>query len=84
MKKTGVKLLREDKQQVKGDLMLKKRKEYILMDEKLRVEIIQLHYNVLVAGHEERWKTTKLVTRNYQWPEVTKDVEKYVGSCNIY
>ena len=32
---------------------------------KLRVEIIWLHYNTLVARHREKWKTTKLVMRNY-------------------
>jgi len=25
----------------------------------------------------------ELVTRNYWWPEITKDVEKYVNRCNI-
>jgi len=27
---------------------------------------------------------TELVMKNYWWPEVTKDVGKYVKSCNIY
>ena len=26
---------------------------------------------------------TELVTRNYQQPEVTKDMGKYVDSCNM-
>ena len=26
---------------------------------------------------------TELVTRNYWWPGVTKDVEKYVDDCNL-
>ena len=43
------------------------------------MEIIQLHYNVLVAGHKEKWKTTELVMRNYWQPEVKKDIEKYVS-----
>ena len=30
-------------------------------DKELRVEIIQLYYNVLVAEHRRRWKMTKLV-----------------------
>ena len=51
---------------------------YVPKNEELRMEIIQLHYNVLVAGHKEKWKTTELVMRNYWWPEVIKDVEKYV------
>jgi len=26
---------------------------------------------------------TELVTRNYWWPEVTKDVGKYVEECSV-
>jgi len=44
---------------------LKEGKVYILRDGKLKVEIIQLHYDILVAGHGGKWKMTELVTRNY-------------------
>ena len=30
-----------------------------------------------------RCKTTKLVMRNYQWPRVTKDIEKYIKGCDV-
>jgi len=63
--------------------VLKEEKVYILKDEKLRIEIIQLYYNIPVAGHGERWKTTELVTRNNWWPRVTKDVEKYIDSYDM-
>ena len=53
-------------------------------DKKLRVEIIQLYHDVLVAGYERRQKMIKLVTRNYWWLEVTKDMGKYIDSCNMY
>ena len=46
-----VKVLREEEWQIKGDLVLKKGKVYILKDEVLRVEIIWLHYNILVTEH---------------------------------
>ena len=49
----------------------------------MRVEIIQLHHDVLTAGHGGRWKIMELVTRNYWWPGVTKDVEKYVDGCDM-
>ena len=49
-------------------------------NEKLRAEIVQLHCNVLVAGHGERWKIMELVTRNYWWQEVTGNME----GCNMY
>ena len=48
-----------------GYLVLKKKKVYMLKDKKLRVEIIQLHHNVLITGSRGKWKMTELVTRNY-------------------
>ena len=55
----------------------------MLKDEKLKIEIIRLHHNVLVVKHGERWKTMKLMMRNYQWPRVTKNVRKYVNKYNF-
>jgi len=60
--------------------MLKEEKVYMPKNEELRAEIVQLHYNVLVAGHGERWKIMELVTRNYWWPEVTGNMK----GCNMY
>ena len=65
MKKAGVKVLWGDDWWIEKDLVLKEEKIYVPKDEKLRVEIIQLHHDVPVAEHRERWKTTKLVIRNY-------------------
>ena len=54
MKKVGVKVLQGDKWQIEGDIVLREGKVYVLKNKKLRVEIIQLHYNVPVTGHGER------------------------------
>jgi len=46
-----------------------------------------LHHNTLVGGHKGRWKTAELVTRNYWWPEATKEVGRYVDrydTCQRY
>ena len=48
---------------IERDLVLKKEKVYMLKDEKLRVETIQLYYDVLVAEYEGRWKITELVMK---------------------
>ena len=45
--------------------MISEGKIYVLKDEGLRAEIIQLYHNMLVAIHEGRWKMIELVTRNY-------------------
>ena len=54
MKKIGFKVLREDKWQIEKDLVLKKKKAYILKNKELRVEIIQLYYNILVVEYKKR------------------------------
>jgi len=54
MKKTGVNELRGNEWKIEGDIVLKEGKVYVPKNEELRVEVIQLHYNVLAAGHEGR------------------------------
>ena len=66
MKKVVVKMLGDDEWQIKEELVLKEGKVYVLKNKKLRVKIIQLHQNVLVVEHRNRWKMIELVTRNYQ------------------
>ena len=51
MKKARVKEIRGEEQKIEGHLVIKEGKIYILKDRELRVEIIWLHYDVLVAGH---------------------------------
>ena len=63
--------------------MLKEEKVYILKNEELRAEIIWLYHDMLVAEHGRRWKTMELVTRNYLWPGVTKNVGRYVEGCDM-
>jgi len=62
MKKAGVKELQENEWQIEEDLVLKEEKVYVLKDEELRVEVIQLHHDVPAVGHGGRWKTVELVT----------------------
>ena len=83
MKKAGVKELRGNEWRIEGDLMLKEEKVYVPKDKELRVEIIQLHHDVPAAGHRGRWKMVELVTRNYWWPGVMRDVGKYVEGYDL-
>ena len=83
MKKTGVKVLRENKWQIEGDLVLKESKIYVLKDKILRVKIIQLYHDVLITEHRGKWKMTELVMRNYWWPGIMRDMGKYIESCDI-
>jgi len=82
MKRAGVKMLRDEEWREENRLMLKEGKVYVPKDEKLRTEIIRLHHDTPVGGHGGQWKTVELVTRNFWWPGVTKEVKRYVEGCD--
>ena len=75
-------MLRNNEQQIEDELVLKERKIYVLRNKDLRLEIIQLHHDMLITEHERQQKTVELITRNYWWPEVIKEVKLYMKRCN--
>jgi len=81
LKKTGIKALRDEEWEVEDRIVIKEGRIYV-PERDLRREIIQLHHDTPVGGHGERWKTAELIGRNYWWPGVTKEVERYVDGCN--
>ena len=54
MKKAGVKMLRDEEWQIEERLVLQEGRVYVPKDEKLRVEIIWLHHDTLIAGHRRQ------------------------------
>jgi len=82
MKKAGVKMLRDEEWREEDSLMLKEGKVYVSKDEALRVEIIRLHHNTSMGGHGGQWKMAEMVTRNFWWPGVTREVKQYIEGCD--
>jgi len=62
--------------------MYKEGKVYVSKDKKLRAEIIKLHHDTPIGGHGGQWKTVELVTRNFWWPGITKEVKRYMEGCD--
>ena len=83
MKRVGVKVLRDEEWRESDGLMLKEGKVYVPKDEKLRAEVIRLHHDTPVGGHGGQWKTTELVTRNFWWPGVSREVKQYVERYDV-
>ena len=52
MKQAGVKMLRDEEWREVDDVMYKEGKVYIPRDNDLRMEIVRLHHNIPVEGHE--------------------------------
>jgi len=82
MKQAGVKMLRDKEWREINGIMYKERKVYVPKDERLRAEIIRLHYDTPIGGHGGQWKTVELVTRNFWWLGVTKEVKRYIEGCD--
>ena len=81
LKKARIKTLRDEEWEIEDRVIMKEGRIYVPEGE-LRGEVIQLYHDTLVEGHKKRWKTTELVTRNYWWPGVTKEVGKYIDGCS--
>ena len=86
LKRAGIKMLKDKEWKIEDGLVIKKGRIYVLEGE-LKREVIRLYYDTPVEGCGRRWKTTELVARNYWWPEVTKEVGKYIDgydTCQRY
>jgi len=82
MKRAGVKMLRDKEWREVNSVMYKEGKVYVPKDDKLRAEIIRLHHDMPVGGHGRQWKTIELVTKNFWWPGVTKEIKWYMEECD--
>ena len=80
-KRVGMKSLKDEKWEIEDRVVMKERQIYI-PKEKLREEVIWLYHNTPVGEHGRRWKTIELITRNYWWLEVTKEVGRYMDGCD--
>jgi len=78
MKRAGIKMLRNEEWREVDSVMYKEGKVYVPKDNRLRAEIIRLHHDTPVGGHGGQWKTVELVTQNFWWPGITKEVKRYV------
>ena len=41
-------------------------------------------YNYQLSGHLGIKNTKRLIRRNYNWFEITKDVKNYIKECYVY
>ena len=65
----------------KAGILFRIGKVWIPSDPALRLKIKEAKHDSKVAGHIGMDKTMEMVDRNFNWPEMTKDMEDYVRSC---
>jgi hypothetical protein len=58
-------------------------KIYVPNDRDLRHRIVQQHHDMRIAGHAGHFKTLKLVSCNYWWPQMSHYIGIYVKHCDL-
>ena len=62
-------------------ILFRKGKVWIPNDPGLRMKIMQAEHDSQVAGQMGMDKNIEMVDRNFYWPQMAKDIEDYVRSC---
>jgi hypothetical protein len=44
--------------------------------------IMEQHHDTRIAVHAGHFKTLELISRNYWWPQLSRQVGQYVGACD--
>jgi len=52
-------------------------------EDKIRIELIKQHHDILTTGYGGTVKTTELIQRKYYWPHMRDLIKKYVKNCDI-
>jgi hypothetical protein len=50
--------------------------------EPLKLHLLQQHHDVPAAGHPGRSKTLEYLCRNYTWPKMRTDIDRYTRNCH--
>lgn len=53
----------------------------LVVPKKMRERVMEAHHDMDLAGHMGIWKTLNKIARWYYWPEMAKDVKKWVAEC---
>lgn len=53
-----------------------------LLNDELQYYTIQEHHNSLEARHPGQYKTARLVPQSHWWPNLYRDIVKYMKTCH--
>ncbi|KNZ45489.1 putative retrotransposon nucleocapsid protein, partial [Puccinia sorghi] len=66
---------------LKNDLLLYKEKIVVPDNPSLKLSILKSRHDSPLAGHFRQEKTYSLISQDFSWPGMTRDVKDYVNSC---
>ena len=65
------------------DILYYNNKLYILKEESLWSELLQIHHNDIITEYFRVKKIIKLFTHKYFWKNMINDIKEYIGTCDI-
>jgi len=83
LRQTSGKTVRSAKWSEDNGVLWFRGKIYVPWDADLRRRVVSLCHDTKVAGHPGRWKTLELVSRDYWWPQMSRYIGQYVGTCDL-
>ena len=66
---------------MQGGILYRKDKVYVPDHKLIKKQILELRHDSVLAGHMGRKRTEELIKREYYWPGMTKEIHRYVDSC---
>jgi hypothetical protein len=62
-------------------LVLYQDKVFVPPNYKIKQKIMAKYHDSILAGHPGRLKILELISQNYYWINMTKEINQYVDSC---
>jgi hypothetical protein len=54
---------------------------YVPEDKDVRLDLLKLHHDLPIAGHQGHARTLEFLSRKYYWPGMKAQVNRYIDSC---
>jgi hypothetical protein len=62
-------------------LLLYDNRIYVPEDKDVRLDLLRLHHNSSIAGHQGDARTLEYLSQKYYWPGMKAQVNRYIDSC---
>jgi hypothetical protein len=67
-----------------NNLLCYRQRIWVQNYEPLKLHLLQQHHDVPSAGHPSRSKTLECLCRNYTWPKMRTDIDRYTRNCYTF
>ncbi|QRV96805.1 Retrotransposable element Tf2 protein [Ceratobasidium sp. AG-Ba] len=72
-----------DKYEWKEDLLWYEGRIVIPENKEVKLAILEMHHDNPIAGHQGQARTLELISRQYYWPAMKLQVNRFVESCEV-